>query len=427
MNNPSMNEKVITSLLDFFLSVCILILYIFNSNLLTSSNFLAFNIIAISIWIAFKVRKNNLLLLIFSVIAVINVSAAWTDIFRGGLSVAVWQISLRMSTYAIDTAQSLLLFIVVLNMCFNIGIVRKFLEKATFEMMRKENLLISVACSVLLVAIIIFGYDSTNTGEYVSNSNVMIEYSGLIFLMGFYYSKNLKYYDYFSIFYVILFLYNSLIRGDRSAASILLLLYVILYFPRLLKIGKIVILAFAAILGSNFIGVVRDLSSINESILSDFFSKGLYIDTVSYAYYTSITFSAFFRIVGNSFYYLKQFFISIFVGTSRSDFASFSKYIRDYDTFFFNRDGGFLSSWFYSWGGNISIIFFTILFGIVIVLIFRMKNDYCKILAISITAYSLRWYLYNPINLFRVNLLILSILYIIFSFVHKIMNGDRRN
>lgn len=418
------NEKMIAMLVDLLSSSLVVILYIFNSKLLCSSSFLAFSIIFFSIWISYKLRKNNLLLLIFSIIAVINISAAYTDIFRGGLSVAIWQIPLRMTNYAMDTAQSLLLFLVILNICFNINIIRKFLEKVSFTMDRKENILLSIGCSILLIAIIVFGYDSSSAGEYVSNSNVMIEYSGLVFLMGFYYSKNLKYYDYFSVFYVFLFLYNSLIRGDRSAASIILILYVILYFPRLLKIGKIVILSLIAILGSNFIGIVRDLSSVDDSILSDFFSKGLYIDTVSYAYYTSITFSAFYRIVGNSVYYLKQFIISIFIGTSKSDFASFSKYIRDYDSFFFNRDGGFLSSWFFSWGGNLSVVLFTVLFGIIIILIFRMKNDYCKILSISIAAYSLRWYLYNPINFFRVNLLILSLLYILFYLVHRIMNRD---
>lgn len=401
----------------------ILLLFAFNSEVLTNYKFLGFIIILENIWLCIKTRKKPLLLFVFVVISLVNISAGWTDIFNRGLHVANWQVGLRLSSYSLNTAISLLLFSVIINLFFNPRTISNLPDFKEIHIDRKSNGYISIVCCIILLLIVMFGYGGKAViGEYTSSSNVLIEYSGLIFLLGYFYSKNNKAFDYFSYIYLVIFLSRSLIRGDRSAASIILFMFVILYLPKLLQISKLLIFTILAIVGSNIIGVIRNMmNSPVDSIISQMVNRGLYIDTVSYAYYTSITFTSFHDIIGRGSYFFHQFIISIFLGTSNSEFASFSKYIREYDSFFFNRDGGFLSSWFYAWGGIIGVVIGTIVFSLLLLKVFRMRTSYTQLLTILFASYSIRWYLYNPINLVRVCILVFSILYLVSFFINKLL------
>lgn len=86
---------------------------------------------------------------------------------------------------------------------------------------------------------------------------------------------------------------------------------------------------------------------------------------------------------------------------------------------FFNRGGGMSATYFYFWGGYIGTIIAAIVMGKIIKYVFSKDSYLCNILKLTITVYTIRWFVYYPIAFFRTALFITILCYTIFEIIKK--------
>jgi len=362
-------------------------------------------IIIVSLYLCFKVRRNKKLLLLFAIIAFINISIGITDCINRGVYVADWQLPLRGTEYNVYTAKSILLFMVILNVILDIRWLKKKSVNICFYKIKLHyNPIISLVGILSLFLILITGYnkDIISSQGYVSNSNPLYEYAIVIFAIVWLFSGNKKIINNILIFYGVSFIIYSLSFGDRSAAFMMLLLVFILYFEKKITIVKLVLFALIAIILSNFIGVIRtgvplDFYTITKNLIE----RGFYSDTVSYSYYSGITISVLHHIDSNAPKYFFEFLKYQIVGFGINEFGSMAHFVRENYSELFNRAGGLYTSSFYAWFGYNGVILSAVIMGIIIRTTYSKVGSFALLYQILIIVLSLRWYLYNPTGLFR--------------------------
>lgn len=383
--------------------------------------FIGFIIITLSVYLCIKVKENILLLLLFSVLAFINISISYSDLIKLGLFVADWQIPFRATYYNAIAAKSILIFLAILNIFFNSWVVKN--KQSEFIIVRKDNPIIALVGLASLFVILFTGYgqDIVNSDAYVSNNNTLYEYSSIIFIITWLYSGKNKFINIMLLLYTMLYVFQSFFYGDRSAAFLVLILYLLLYFRHKLSLTKIIIFSIIAIVFSNFIGEFRQYRTENISqVMSSAVDRGLYSDTVSYAYYTSLTLVALKDYDPN----LKSIFIEYLkgyiLGSSKSKYTNLAIHARDTSKVLFNRGGGLYPTHFYAFFGYAGVIISSIFLSLVLRYFFLRKGNVINLYQIIIVTYAIRWYLYNPINIFRTILIVFSILLLVCIYFDKI-------
>lgn len=418
-------RMIVSYLIDISILFLIILLIILldDNSIATTLPILGLCIIFLSIYICVKVRYSKLILLLFSIIAFVNISIGISDLIQLGKFVADWQLYLRAQFYNVYTAKSILLFLGILNVFFNTQWSKKnALVSDNLLIFRKSNSLIALVGIISLFVILLFGSESVvtnSTNGYISNNNPIYEYFVVIFIVTWYYSGKKKFLDILLLLTSAIYVIQSFYYGDRSAAFLMLILYFLLYFWNKISLSKVLILAIIAILFSNFIAEFRDAdSSTFSDILLGTVDRGLYSDTVSYAYYTSITITAlnhYDENIENGFLeYLKGYLL----GSSNNDYSNLAVYAREHYKDLFNRGGGLYPSYFYAFFGYFGVVISTIILSMLLRYFFSRKSEKIFLYQVLIVTFGIRWYLYNPINLFRVVLIVFTILFFISSLIN---------
>ena len=391
-----------------FLLLGILVIYFTEDNTKTFPRLGVF-LIVISLYMSFKVRKNQNLAFMFAVIAFINISLSITDLIQYGETVAKWQLAFRNTIYNTYNAKATVLLNVVLNLFITANYCDKVAEKSIGKnIVRKDNKVISILGYIILTLILLTGYgnDMRSGTGYVSNSNTLYEYAIVIFAMIWYYSKNNRKINILLIIYSIIYSLYSLYYGDRSAAFLMIFLVILLYLKDI-SLKKMVIFAIVALVVSNFIAEYRENNNSNlYKLMINTMERGMYSDTVSYSYYTSITISALHHYEEKPIKLFPKYLKSFFIGGRGDAIASLSVYAREKYMDLFNRDGGLYHSPFYAFGGYKGVIIGAIVLGCCIRYFYSKYSNNLIIVQMLITAFTIRWYLYNPLSLYRSAILI---------------------
>ncbi|RRR54306.1 oligosaccharide repeat unit polymerase [Streptococcus suis] len=379
-------------------------------------------LIIMNIFMIIKVKSNNSLLLLFSLIGFINISIGITDGLNEGVGVSLWQ-SLGLRQYSINTVimKSLFLNLIILNLFLPNNKVRA--SNSDINLSRRTSLIISSVGCIILFSILIYALFSINStvGIYQSVSNPLYEYSILIVGFVWFYSKGFKIIDYFIGIYSIIFFifFNSI--GDRSSVFMLLTLLFLIYGFKYIKIR---ILTFMMVIGIpfvNFIGIFRTQGlSIFDNIATIILERGFYVDTISWAYYTSLTIGELHNRLSEPFQIAFGFLKGI-LGFD-SPYYNLPVFARDNFLDLYNAGGGLYPSYFYAFGGYIGVIFGGLILGIIIKQLFLNNSNKNSLFRIILISLAFRWYLYSPSTLFRGLLIYTTILWLITDWFYKITN-----
>ncbi|MTW87995.1 O-antigen polysaccharide polymerase Wzy [Virgibacillus dakarensis] len=384
-------------------------------------------IIVLSIYLCFKVKGNEKLLFLFAIVGFINISIGLSDGILKGMHVAAWQIPLRETVYNVYTAKSILLFLSILNPFLSHHWIKNKSVNLNHEgIKRKDNLIIAYIGTLTMYIILLMGYDvNALSGDgYVSNSNPLIEYAIVIFVVVWFYSDKSIVINILLKIYALLYVLYSMSFGDRSAAFLMILLYYLLYINKKYKLSitKIFILALIAITLSNFVAEYRtDASADISDLVQSTFERGLYSDTVSYSYYASITITAAPHI-DDTFDYFIEYLKSLVVGGSNSEFSNLANFVSG--KYFYNVGGGLYTSYFYFGFGYLGVIFGASILGIVLRKVYSHKGSFAIIYQLLIPVLAIRWYLYGPTSIYRSIFIVSTILLLICFIFDKLVRNE---
>ncbi len=407
--------EILISTLGFSLSL-------FVKNNYENLKYFGIIIIFISIYLFVKVRKNTLLLLLFGIIAYINISLSLGDLLNISSPLSPitqnWQQLNRLSEYNVVAAKCLLLLMSILNLFIS----SRFVDKIKNTRVNPQKNDFIFWCGIIVLIIFwVFGYSGSMGQTYQSNTRTIYEYCIIIFIVVWYYSGNYKYRLYLLYSYAIIYILQAVIRGDRSSAFPMVLVVLIITFSKI-NIKTVITLALVGLLASNIISVYREsysFSDMTNNYFSRYSSSILTSDTVSQSYYTSIAIAKTGDYLKGKDKYFKDFIIGIFAGGGYRN-ADVGKVVYNYEM---HRGGGMYYSWFYFWFGYLGVIIAGLILGLILRITFTSKNEYVKLFKLGLIAMAFRWYLYVPFVLFRTILFMFILLILISILVNKIMHG----
>lgn len=403
----------------FFLIAAIVLLCLPNE--IEYLPYIGFLLIPLSFYMLYKCRNNRFLSYLLGIMFLINLSLSINDFILKGEHIISWQILLmRSSPYNVITAKSLLSFVAVFNLFLNGKILHPQTEWIDLYNERKTNRVVSVGSLFILIGILIYGFVyelPSHVDGYSSVSNPIYEYSIIIYALAWLNAKNAPILNKCLLCYAVVFMLFFFRIGDRSSASMYLIFLLITLYKRKINILVLCLGGILLLAGFNFVGIIRSSDDWTFSyLLPQLLVNALYSDTASYAYYASITVVA----AGLKYAHPLEMIIG-FLGSIigiRSPYSDLASYALSMDSYnWFNRGGGFFPTYFTAWFGNVGGIVAGIIFGLIVLKIFKKNKGiglYYKLLFIT---FIIRWYIYTPYVLFRSVFFIGGVAYMLYSLV----------
>ena len=393
---------------DLLISIVIFFILFYTKNTSENKKIIGIILIFLSFYQLWKVRYNKELLLLFGLIAYINLSVSLGDLLEIspilGVETLSWQKVVRESEANIIGAKCLLLLMSILNL-FITGRKLKILKKSQ-SIITQKNSLIFVLGYALLVIFWYYGYINSMVNTYHSNTRSIYEYCIPLYIVVYYYAGKEKKFK------------KALLRGDRSSAVPMILLLLLLSRYKV-NLKRVICLSIGGILFANLISAWRIAYSFSDllKIYTKKYGLGSFVsDTVSQSYYTAISIISTSKVLNNTWKYFIDFLGGIVLGGGFRN-ADIGRVSNDY---FLNKGGGMYFSWFYFWGGITGVILGSIFLGLLIRYIFIEKNgNQINLIKICIVVMSFRWYLYTSFVLFRSVLFIFILLLLITKLVDK--------
>lgn len=354
-------------------------------------------LVVISILPIISFRDSGLYAWIIGITSLINVSWANSICFSSWENALNWQTDLVPMAANAEMAKSILLFYSAF--IFGAAIIkpRLVIDSVAFEI--TTNTTVFLVGILLLFVILVFGFSGSGSqGGYVSQSNALYEYAIPIFvftwIFGAAQSTKMKI---ALCVYAFLYVAQGIMHGDRSSAFPLLIVLALLIIKRRVGTIQILIFGLVAIFGANVIDILRNGQS--SDVVTSVLKRGLNVNTISYSHYAGVQVIR----LANGMWHpsdLMTFILNIFTGgaESLSDRAS--------SVGFYNVGGGFTASYFYFWLGIFGVTAGGLLTGLIITWFFRKQGIFNMSVAICIIAFTIRWYVYFPIALYRSAILI---------------------
>jgi hypothetical protein len=432
MNNVSPKKHTkIMYFFTIFLSTINFVIILFQPH--TSNNLTLISILLLisSILIVVRTRNSKSLFFLFSILAYINISIAVLDGFLGGDLSGNYQLTLRLSQYNDIYMKSLLINITIISLLITPKIIRSAQsENMRIDISRKDNIIILLGGSFLLILFIVFGYESSSGATFRGTARTIYEYAILLFIIIYYYGKNHKYFDYLLMLFAIIYILQGLYYGDRSSALVMMFL-LLMFFSKTFNLKKMFIYMLSGVLFANMVAIYRNLSNFSIStIFSGSFNSGFYSlfsDTASASYYTGVAITASRELVDKTpYYYFFRFLNGLFFGSSSA--FSYDSNITTVASNFYNfGGGGIYPSYFYFFGGFVGVIIGSLLLGMVIRRVYSINKPIYSLLQYYMTVMAFRWYLYTPFTFFRTTLLIFFVVYAVTYIFDLTMNKTSKN
>lgn len=370
-----------------------------------------------SVVICYDVRHNKAMFFMMCIVSLVNINVGIFNCIMGGYGAPAWQINRMLSSEFNEIMTKSIVLNNTIVMLFLCGGNWKYLKKdynnIKDDFRPNGNILITIGGIVILAGILVYGFVTEilgRTSGYTSVETPLYEYSCIIVALVWFFSKNWderikKILGIYTSIFIIMFL----LIGDRSSVVIIATLYFILYFRNKFSTFKFIALTFAAIVVLNIVGFVRDgFSGDIISVFVKMLSSGIYVDTVTYAYYTSVTLCALNSYLSNPFVISLSYLQNIFL-LGNNEYTSLTIFARENYSDLYNLGGGMYPSYFYSMGGYFGVIVGALILCIVLHFVFSKGTKYAQLYQFVITALTFRWYLYSFTTLYKGGLIFLSL------------------
>lgn len=264
----------------------------------------------------------------------------------------------------------------------------------------------------------------------ITYNTALFEYLVVVFIIGFYISKEYKNEKIFLEILMILCSIYQLYIGERiSVLDFLIVDFMINYIDKLSK-SKIVVYFVAAICFFTFMGVYGDLLDSHNNlsnfsfkyVYNQFYERRFALDTSVSAYFSSVS------IVSSSTHYSKlerlknfrDYMTKFLLLGSRGGYNNLSEISHKY---YVHYGGGYLYSYFYYWLGLFGIIFIAFLISKFLKYGFYVNKEKSKpfnyLLAVYLISTMPRWYLYEPTTLFRGFIIFIVVYIMVFKLCVK--------
>lgn len=256
----------------------------------------------------------------------------------------------------------------------------------------------------------------------ITTATTILEYSILLFIFALYFSKDDKKNRIVTEILLVIFAIYSLKNGDRIAVLQIILADFIINYIDKIKIKQIIILMIIGIIVFTLFGLYgdflvygHDFKDLTLKYTVDTIKERRFaLDTSVSSYFTGVSmidvsenYTIGSRVKNGIEFFTKYTFIG-----SKSNYEQLSYKIRTYQI---NYGGGFITCYFYFWFSWIGVIFISTYVGVLIKkVIVHDTSLYKSLLSIFIISTVPRWYLYEPLLLFR-GVILFSIFYLIIS------------
>lgn len=288
----------------------------------------------------------------------------------------------------------------------------------------RDNIVVFYSLILVLMLIGIFGVNRSMSATYAVQISPYYEYSIILFCFAYFVSGEVKFREILWLTLIFIFIFQDYYYGGRITSLQLMLLVSFTILKKYLSKKNIILFSFLGILLNESIAVYRrNYTFVNSSFLNIFIGikENLFVfDTPVYAYFASATHVT--AVEGDyvstqirleSFF---NFFKSIFLGGSDNS-GNVTRYVSE--NVMRNIGGGIFPTHFYFWFGWAGVILSVLILVFTFNYLAKKNSDFSNLLAVICFITIPRWFLYNPLNLFRMIFLSL-VVYYIYVFANKL-------
>jgi hypothetical protein len=223
-----------------------------------------------------------------------------------------------------------------------------------------------------------------------------------------------------------------MIWGGRVTSVQICLLLAVTFFYRFITVKRTIISFFAGVISMTIVGFYRVSYSLDENYFENIFNylkTNLFVlDTATYAYGASMTFlySMQFAPFGDRFISFINNVMYILIGSSfnMSDILNKNTITQLSDfskNFHIHNGGGVFPIFFYFWLGWPGCILSGIGVAKYLSYFSKQKDELGSLIFIALIITVPRWYLYNPITMFRGPLVFLPLVYFFIKIIEHIL------
>ncbi len=408
-----LNEKRVykTALLIF-----IFIYIVFFPFTNTTNKIDALMVLFFSLLFVYKTRRSIPVMLISLFILYVNYSVVMGEFFFQELYGCPFLEVKNTNNYGV-AIRSLLIFILTQGLFY---VSREY----CFFLNSKKNFVMYVFFYILIVCGVIYGIDrSVERNFYSAAINPIYEYAKTLLLFLYLYAGDSKKYKYMILPLMVIMILQDAYYGGRITSIQIMMLFLITFGIREynINIKKLIALVAIGLLATNLVAVYRisysflgiNIQAIVKKILASF----LISDTANYSFYASAT-----HIAGSyevspairlsSFL---EFIASVFVGSGTFKKGNVTRFIAD--NYYFNLGGGVMPTHAFFWLGWFGVLSISIIINMLINKINEQKNILQWLIGAAVIVNVPRWYLYNPLILFRGSIFFILVVY----FISKVM------
>ena len=411
------------------LGLLVSVLY-FVPNAFDNSIWIGLVALVYSIAVIFQVKGETQLVILFSIIFYINLSAFILGPVSRGLLFGAYQYDIWNSQYNTIGMKCILITSVIFYLFFRSKRKREIEQKGknVVSLSDKQNPFVSIVCLIAVLLICTYSFDgSVSRDEYQSNTSAIYEYVIFIMVLAWYYGGKNTFIKLFWVFCALYYVLMGILSGDRSSAFMLLTL-IALYKFRDISIGKILFFTLLGIFAANSVALYRE-GAFSGGIGLQMYAQGLksfFSDTAAQSYYSGLTIFYYLDKVGDGVTIFFKWVLSLFTGSLFIDRSAveLSKLAADLNP---NGGGGFFQSMFYSFYGYLGVAMGSSIVAYIIKKVFySWKNTFSLLLAFVIPVMSFRWYLYTPTTFFRACLLNFGIMYLATKAFNTFVHNKKR-
>lgn len=400
------------------LVMLLIILSLFLDSSVYTNIIAAILTLVFSLLLLYKSKKNLLIFLVTFFMFYCNYSIIVGEYFTmGNLGAPMIQVK------TVDNYGLLIRIMLVFTSIVALFYKGKKVDLNNFKLVPKDNIVIFYGLFLVLIYILLFGINRSDLTSYTISITPIYEYSILIFIFAYYASGRSLLRKSILVLLFVAFILQDFYYGGRITSLQLMLLCMIVLFIKKLSIKTIIFGGSIGIFINSLVNVYRQNYSIQSisifDVATELLNNLFVFNTPVYAYYASAT-----HIAAEYFLSIEERLTSfftwlsfIFMG-SNNNIGDVTHYVNK--SYYNNHGGGLIFSHFYFWFSWLGVLLIALVIVFFLNRIGAGKTDYLKIIAITMVISVPRWYLYTPLSLLR-PILIVSILYVIFTIVHQVL------
>ncbi len=382
---------------------------------------LAYISILLSLIIIIKHKENMYIIFAGLPIFYATYSIAIGEFIAKNLQVSINP--LRTLKYELYEKSILIIIVFLISLIFFLKENKKNQANAfTFE----DNVVLYTGLYILIILINIFFFDRSSHAGYVVRGTPIQGYTYILFMFLNYYSGNRPIRKNLSIILAILVSMQILAFGGRGSVIPIVVITMMTYFKNSLDFKKIIFFAGIGIIAFTLVGTHRSGQSVSVSSIVIDLSENLFVqDTSIMAFNSSVT-----HLAAAEFYNwgfrLQSFFafiLAIIFG-GNIKFTELSNVTPIASRIYLNLGGGIMPSYFYFWLGWIGVILAGFILAKILNRGIYSKNRVTFLSVVTMIAGTTTWYLYSPLQLFRVTLVLVPILYFVLNSLDKIIKKN---